>query len=124
MGAECSDWMCADIPAVFLHPLYDLRLVRFLMSVPAMPWCRNKYLIRVAMRGILPDAVVKRPKAPLAGLPYLERARNLQPPDFQPTTELRKYIDLSKVPAWPGSGREELDMVLRVLGLHYWLRSL
>src|SRR5439155_10439236 len=26
------------------HPLADLRVLRFLMSVPVIPWCRNKYL--------------------------------------------------------------------------------
>ena len=124
MGAERSDWVCAEMAAVFLHPLFDLRLVRFLVSVPALPWCRDKHLVRVAMRGILPEAVVERPKAPLAGLPYLEQARSSPQPDFQPTPVLEKYIDLSKVPAWPGRDREELDMLLRVLGLHYWFRGL
>ena len=76
------------------------------------------------MQGILPDAIVKRPKAPLAGLPYLQQARSSHLPDIQPTSELEEYIDLSKVPVWPGRDREELDMLLRVLGLHYWLRGL
>jgi asparagine synthase (glutamine-hydrolysing) len=107
-----------------LHPLGDLRLVRFLLAVPAVPWCREKYLIRTALKGILPEAVRLRPKAPLAGFPYLERARHSQPAELPSVPALERYVDLTKVPKWPGKHREELDYALRVVGLHYWLAAL
>jgi asparagine synthase (glutamine-hydrolysing) len=107
-----------------LHPLGDLRLVRFLLDVPAVPWCREKHLIRTALKGILPGAVRLRPKAPLAGFPYLERARRSQRQELPPVPALERYVDLSKLPKWPGTDREELDYSLRVMGLHYWLLGL
>lgn len=106
------------------HPLGDLRLVRFLLAVPAVPWCREKYLIRTALKGILPETVCLRPKAPVPGFPYLERARLSQPAELPPVPVLERYVDLSKLPKWPGKDRAELDYALRVLGLHYWLLGL
>jgi len=107
-----------------LHPLGDLRLVRFLLAVPAVPWCREKYLIRTALKGILPEAVRLRPKAPLAGFPYLERPRRALVPMLPVLSALADYVDLKKVPEWPGRDREEFDYRLRVLSLHYWLLGL
>lgn len=48
-------------------PILDTRLIRFVMSVPAIPWCQQKALPRRAYRGRLPDAVLDRPKMPLIG---------------------------------------------------------
>jgi asparagine synthase (glutamine-hydrolysing) len=47
-------------------PLLDRRLVRFLLRLPALPWCMDKRLVRLAMRDFLPKATIERPKAPLA----------------------------------------------------------
>lgn len=48
-------------------PILDTRLVRLVMSIPAIPWCQHKTLPRRAYRGRLPAAVLARPKTPLAG---------------------------------------------------------
>lgn len=50
-------------------PLLDERVVRFALSLPPMPWCVDKHLLRRSLHGILPAAVTTRPKAPLAGDP-------------------------------------------------------
>jgi asparagine synthase (glutamine-hydrolysing) len=114
----------ADSAIEELHPLGDLRLVRFLLSVPAIPWCREKHVIRIVLKGILPEAVRQRRKAPLAGFPYFEQARHFTPAELPPVQSLERYVDLSKLPDWPGENREELDYAVRVLSLHYWLLSL
>ncbi len=106
------------------HPLGDLRLVRFLLAVPAIPWCREKYLIRKALAGILPEGVRRRPKAPLAGFPDHERARCARAPELPSLPALKRYVDIRKLPAWPGQTREEFDCSRRVLSLHYWLLGL
>jgi asparagine synthase (glutamine-hydrolysing) len=57
---------------VFLEtraPLLDLRILRFLLRVPPVPWCINKELCRQTMKGELPRRVLGRPKAPLMGDP-------------------------------------------------------
>lgn len=48
-------------------PLLDSRLIRFVVSVPAIPWCQHKALPRRAYRGRLPQRVLDRPKTPLNG---------------------------------------------------------
>jgi asparagine synthase (glutamine-hydrolysing) len=123
-GAEWWDPGSTGVAADIRHPFWDLRVVRFLLAVPAMPWCRDKYLIRVALRGVLPEAVRKRPKAPLAGLPYLMRARSSEGPHLPYVGAFLNYVDPKKIPKWPGRNREELDFILRVTGLHYWLAGL
>ena len=46
-------------------PLLDLRILRFLLRLPPVPWCVNKELARRAMKGGLPDKILVRPKTPL-----------------------------------------------------------
>jgi len=46
-------------------PLLDLRILRFLLRLPPVPWCVNKELSRRAMKDSLPDEVLVRPKTPL-----------------------------------------------------------
>src|SRR5262249_45249162 len=46
-------------------PLLDLRVLRFLLRLPPVPWCANKELVRLAMKGRLPKRVLRRPKCPL-----------------------------------------------------------
>jgi asparagine synthase (glutamine-hydrolysing) len=50
-------------PLEVRHPFVDLRLLRYMLSVPAVPWCREKYLLRRSMRGIIPWVVLRRHKA-------------------------------------------------------------
>jgi asparagine synthase (glutamine-hydrolysing) len=56
------------------HPLLDLRLVNFVLGIPPVPWCVDKHILREAMATVLPDAVVRRPKSPLAADPVLASA--------------------------------------------------
>lgn len=53
-----------------LYPFFDLRLVRFALRVPSLPWFEDKLILREAMRGMLPEAVRTRRKTPLAASPF------------------------------------------------------
>jgi len=57
------------IPIRLVYPYFDQRLIELLFAFPPMPWFADKYLLREAMRGRLPDAVRLRPKTPMAGDP-------------------------------------------------------
>jgi asparagine synthase (glutamine-hydrolysing) len=46
-------------------PLLDLRVLRFLLRIPPVPWGIDKQLTRQAMVGYLPESILKRPKTPL-----------------------------------------------------------
>ena len=48
-------------------PLFDTRIVRLVLSLPAIPWCQNKRLPRAAYFGRLPAVVLDRPKRTLRG---------------------------------------------------------
>lgn len=79
-------------PIEFRYPYFDLRLVRYLLRVPVLPWASNKGLLREAMRGRLHEVARVRSKAPLAGKPvhdyadWVKRTRKIGP-------ELERYVD-------------------------------
>jgi asparagine synthase (glutamine-hydrolysing) len=59
-------------PLEVRYPYFDTRVVNFFLAIPPVPWCDNKLLVRLAMRGLLPDSICFRPKTPLAGEPVRE----------------------------------------------------
>jgi asparagine synthase (glutamine-hydrolysing) len=62
---ETEDAGCTGVLLETRAPLLDLRMLRFLLRVPPVPWCINKELCRRAMKGGLPERVLARPKTPL-----------------------------------------------------------
>jgi asparagine synthase (glutamine-hydrolysing) len=66
---EDLDTANTELHLEFRHPFFDVRLLRFVMGIPAIPWCVHKEILRRAMRSRLPEAVRTRPKTPLAGHP-------------------------------------------------------
>jgi asparagine synthase (glutamine-hydrolysing) len=46
-------------------PFLDLRVLRFLLRLPPVPWCMHKRLTRQAMKQQLPPRILGRKKAPL-----------------------------------------------------------
>ncbi|MGO9442896.1 MAG: asparagine synthetase B family protein [Terriglobales bacterium] len=76
-----------------VHPYFDLRLLRFLFSIPPVPWTLDKCLTRSAMRDILPEAVRLRPKAPLVRDPWLIFVRNNRSAFSQAPLNLAAYVD-------------------------------
>jgi len=106
----------------FRHPFFDLRLLRYLLAVPAMPWCRNKLLIRTAMRGSLPAAVVERRKTTLRVNPDFQRVLANGFPKLVPVPALAQYVDPAAVPSMPRSVLE-MRSAMRPLGLNHWLQN-
>lgn len=104
-------------PLVLRHPFLDLRVLEFMLSVPTLPWAREKLLLREAMRGRLPDEVLARSKVPHEstlpfgdGLPALSRDGCLD-----------RYVDVSMVSAGNWSGRLRSN-ALAVHVLDHWLK--
>ncbi|HTB93753.1 MAG TPA: asparagine synthase-related protein [Candidatus Sulfotelmatobacter sp.] len=46
-------------------PILDIRLLRFLLRLPPVPWCVDKEVTRRAMKTWLPLEILTRPKTPL-----------------------------------------------------------
>jgi asparagine synthase (glutamine-hydrolysing) len=105
------------------HPFLDLRLLRYMLALPPMPWCRNKLIIRRAMKSRLPADVVRRRKASVQVDPNFVRAKACGLPRLAPSAALSRYVNAGKVPHAAGSALE-LRAVLRPLGLNYWLENL
>jgi asparagine synthase (glutamine-hydrolysing) len=104
------------------HPFLDVRLLQYMLALPAMPWCRNKLIIRRAMKARLPAAVLKRKKSTVRISPDLVRVASSGLPRLRPAPALSGYVNAGKVPPVAGSV-VELRAVLRPLGLNYWLQN-
>ncbi len=107
------------------HPFIDLRLVDYLLAIPAVPWCVNKHILRSAMKNKLPDAVLNRHKTGLAGDPALQLVRRASVrwlDSFEVSPQLRAFVNLDRrrsvVEEETADG---LWASLRVFALNYWL---
>jgi len=120
---EDCDLAAAAANIELRHPYLDLRLLRYMLAVPPMPWCRNKLILRRSMRSSLPGNVLRRRKAPLAEHPDLKRVQAAGFPPLVPSAELSRYVNPRKVPTAPRTA-VELRAALRPLGLNYWLNDL
>jgi asparagine synthase (glutamine-hydrolysing) len=110
------------------HPFFDVRLVKFVLALPPLPWCVDKEILRTAMTDLLPDAIRRRPKAPLAGDPLAERVRRreLRWADYFDTNPLLdQYVNRGKLRELAeGSAAETCyaaSRFTRPLSLSYWL---
>lgn len=111
----------------YRHPLFDLRLVEYCLSLPPLPWCIRKEILRTAMQGALPLSVLRRPKSPLAGLPYVERLQMAETrwlDDIAAEAKLYNSLNMGKLPrVWSRQDPLETWVNLRPLSLNFWLRS-
>ncbi|MFB2935997.1 asparagine synthase-related protein [Aerosakkonemataceae cyanobacterium BLCC-F154] len=117
------------IPVEARYPFFDLRLINYLLAIPPIPWFIHKHLTRVAMQGILPEAVVKRPKTPLAGDPFavlLKQSNSEWIDRWKITPEMSKYVVRDAVPkiAEKEDYSNEVWLNLRPLSLAHWLQQL
>src|SRR5262245_1539567 len=133
---ESYDPGATNFPIETRHPLFDLRLLGYLMALPTLPVCVDKRLMRVAMRGLLPDQTLRRPKAPLVADPTPDQLKNCGRrlwQDFTPVRALSQYVDLPKYanrdfvvgsahPRRLDSNLASLEM--RPLSLNHWLKWL
>jgi asparagine synthase (glutamine-hydrolysing) len=111
------------------HPYMDVRVIRFLLSTPVIPWCRGKYLLRRAFEGKLPRAIVQRPKTPLRGDAVWEMAKKTGLPQWIPAPALSRYVNVEKVNTVlvPPELNPETGVFLnnlRPISLNFFLRSL
>lgn len=62
---EEEDATWTGIPLETRAPFLDLRLLRFLLRLPPVPWCMDKEVTRQALKDSLPVEILKRGKTPL-----------------------------------------------------------
>ncbi|MBB4636170.1 asparagine synthase-related protein [Longimicrobium terrae] len=110
------------------HPLFDLRLVAFVLSIPPAQWYNDKGLLRIAMRDRLPAPLLNRPKTPVADDPLAVRFRARGDGwlrGLRAGPNVAPWVNLARVPALTGGTSAEasgrLDADLRPLALSLWL---
>jgi asparagine synthase (glutamine-hydrolysing) len=107
------------------HPFIDVRLIRFLLSLPVVPWCINKHILRRALNKQLPPAILNRPKTPLASDPTLHLVqrtgvRCLDRFDVNP--QLTRFVNLNRRrPVGDEQTSDRRRANLRVFALNHWL---
>jgi asparagine synthase (glutamine-hydrolysing) len=112
------------LPLEVRHPFIDVRLVDYLLSIPAVPWCTNKHILRCAMKHQLPGAVLNRPKTALAGDPALQLTRRAGVrwlDNFEVTPQLTRFVNLNQRRSQAEDSPSTLWANLRVFALNHWL---
>jgi asparagine synthase (glutamine-hydrolysing) len=119
------------LPLEVRHPFFDLRLIRLVLAVPPAQWYNDKGLLRIGMRGRLPEPLLRRPKTPLRGDPFAVRLREQGEGWLGGRTlgpEVEPWIRVARVPRIVGGRGEGVPAPLwphlRPLGLSLWLRRM
>lgn len=106
------------------HPLIDLRLVRFALGLPAVPWCVDKHLFRLCLDE-LPEVLRRRPKAPMAADPVVQLLRRHGTAAVPaPAPRLEPFVDVGALPdalARAASQADDPWPLLRAVALASWL---
>jgi asparagine synthase (glutamine-hydrolysing) len=105
------------------HPFMDLRVLRYLLSIPALPWCRAKHLVRRSMQGVLPKPVLRRRKSGLRCSALMEKVRRAGLAPFVPTVGISAYVVPDQIPAKASRNMSEFGAELRARALNLWLRN-
>ena len=125
---EREDPSVTGLPLEFRHPYFDLRMMRFMLRLPEIPWCVDKSLQRLALIGVLPESVRMRPKAPFPGFPEYEALRERGIPEMErllANETLCDYVDVDRVRrllhGYDKLRPSEVELLLRPLGFAAWL---
>lgn len=124
---EGEDAAWSGVPVEARAPLLDRRMTRFLLRLPALPWCMDKELVRRAMVGRLPIETLKRAKTPLVEDPVLLQLRKRQWRPEVPTelsTKVRDIVDRELLEKSSQSETEEPLSFLRPITLDRWLKTI
>jgi asparagine synthase (glutamine-hydrolysing) len=123
---ELSDAGATHAQVEVCHPFFDLRLVKFLLALPVLPFCSDKELLREAGRGVLPESVRLRRKSPLLSDPLialLQRPEAAWVDSFAPCPQLDHYVERDRIPkVFREKNAWKAWIHLRPLSLNFWLR--
>jgi asparagine synthase (glutamine-hydrolysing) len=109
------------VPLEFRHPYLDVRVLRFMLSVPAVPWCRNKLVMRKAAEPLLPAECTARPKTFVRGQPWQQAFAGRPEPQFLSREVMSDYVDLDLVKLGEQQDLWGFTMAGNVFAVDYWL---
>ncbi len=123
------EWWDAGMTRLDLEvrfPFLDLRLIKYLLAIPALPWAEDKTLLRLAMSKRLPERVVRRPKTGLAANPVFALLSEDRMPraSLLSIDELYPYVDVESFVREPTTrqGGWFLPPTSHLLSIGLWLR--
>ncbi len=122
---ESNDPGATRLPLEIRNPLFDVRLVKYFLAIPLIPWCVDKELLRSVVRGKQPEELRRRPKSPLAADPVLAHLRREPAPaldSLAAAAALAEYVRIEAVPPLDAKESYESWVNLRPLSLNYWLK--
>ncbi len=121
---EGYDAGITGVPLEVRHPLLDMRVVRCCLSADPLPWSIDKTMLRLAMQGRLPEAILSRPKSPVCMDPVAIRLPHCNWIDtWRPCVRLAEFVARERLPSIStGSGAPIPN--LRPLALNRWLTRL
>jgi asparagine synthase (glutamine-hydrolysing) len=108
----------------FCYPFLDVRVLRFLLRVPVIPWCRGKHLLRYAFRENLPSAVRLRPKTPLPESIEVARIRRDGVPPIALSHRLEAYASLDANRSVIVDDARSAEGAVRLATFSQWLAHL
>lgn len=103
------------------HPFADIRMLRFLLAVPPLPWCRGKYLLRKSMDSSLPKEILRRRKTTPQMSLFRRFLANLCQAPFLPTSEIREFVNVERF--LPSATPDNAESNLGVRSLNHWLQN-
>jgi asparagine synthase (glutamine-hydrolysing) len=104
------------------YPFFDIRLLDFMLGIPPIPWCVEKNILRVAMKGQLPQTVRLRPKTPMASDGFSERRTQIRCARRALSRELERFVDVSKLAKMEFAPAASFGQALGAFSLDWWLR--
>ena len=109
-----------DSPAEGLDPLGDVRILKFLLGLPLLPWFANKLLQREAMQPILPEPIWQRPRTAIRShhRPFFENSENEWVGKWRYNKFVSGYLDEIKVRQSLGPSA---PMGVRLVALRPWV---
>jgi asparagine synthase (glutamine-hydrolysing) len=117
---EQSSPSFSGVPVEFVYPFFDLRVVNFCLRIPPIPWCIRKHIMREAMRGRLPERVLRRPKA-VAARSRLNDALRERPIALSTPWQRELGGFVSQSYTLPGTEDPDISTALRPVTLGCWL---
>ncbi|MDB4906946.1 MAG: hypothetical protein JWO05_1730 [Gemmatimonadetes bacterium] len=116
------------LPLVQRHPLFDLRLMDFVRSIPPEQWYNDKGLITIGFRHDLPGDVVRREKSfgsssGMALLARNARATGVVPRDAPSADWLDRIVRSGELPGVLEAAEEGDVAALRLHCLRWWVDS-
>ena len=105
------------------HPYLDLRVARYLLSLPVVPWCRRKLIMRLAAASLLPNEIVRRLKTPVFDDPMLAHHRQgrFEGLEHPPLSEFSHYV--TRWPDLDARSSQALTGTLTPVSLGLWWRG-